>query len=138
MAVDDVAVRAEGYGFQGVVVDGNDVLATYEAMKAAVDLARSGGGPTLIECKTYRFFPHTSDDDDRTYRPREEVEAAKHRDPLHLFEHHLREVGALDKDEVEGITAEIKADVDRQIDEAWSAPDPEPDSLLRHVYHEDD
>jgi 2-oxoisovalerate dehydrogenase E1 component alpha subunit len=136
MAIENVADRAAGYGFPGVVVDGNDVLACYGAMKTAVERARAGEGPTLIEAKTYRFFPHTSDDDDRTYRPREEVEAAKHRDPLHLFEHHLREAGVLEKAAVEGIAEEIKADVDRQIDEAWNAPDPDPDTLLRHVYFE--
>jgi 2-oxoisovalerate dehydrogenase E1 component alpha subunit len=138
MAVQNVADRASGYGFPGVVVDGNDVLACYGAMKTAVERARAGEGPTLIEAKTYRFFPHTSDDDDRTYRTREEVEEAKHRDPLHLFEHYLRKVGALEKDAIEGIAAEIKADVDRQIDDAWKAPDPEPDSLLRHLYLEPD
>jgi 2-oxoisovalerate dehydrogenase E1 component alpha subunit len=136
MAVDNVADRAAGYGFPGVVVDGNDVLACYGAMKTAVERAQAGDGPTLIEAKTYRFFPHTSDDDDRTYRTREEVEEAKHRDPLHLFEHYLRTHGILEKDRVEEIAAEIKADVDRQIDEAWSAPDPDPDSLLRHLYFE--
>ncbi len=76
MAVRDVADRAAGYGFPGVVVDGNDVLACYGAMKDAHERARAGEGPTLIECKTYRFLPHTSDDDDRTYRSREEVEEA--------------------------------------------------------------
>ncbi|HYH28416.1 MAG TPA: thiamine pyrophosphate-dependent dehydrogenase E1 component subunit alpha, partial [Actinomycetota bacterium] len=85
MGVDDVSVRAAGYGFDGVSVDGNDVLACYETMKEAVDKARGGGGPTLIECRTYRFFPHTSDDDDRTYRTREEVEEARAKDPILLF-----------------------------------------------------
>jgi 2-oxoisovalerate dehydrogenase E1 component alpha subunit len=138
MAIDDLADRGPAYGFPGVVVDGNDVLACYGAMKTAVERARAGEGPTLIEAKTYRFFPHTSDDDDRSYRSREEVEEAKHRDPLHMFEHYLRQVGFLKKEEVEGIEAETKADIDRQIDEAWNAPDPEPDSLLRHLYFEDE
>ena len=136
MAIENVADRAAAYGFPGVVVDGNDVLACYGAMKTAVERARAGEGPTLIEAKTYRFYPHTSDDDDRSYRSREEVEEAKHRDPLHLFEHHLRTAGILDKDGAEAIAAEIKADVDRQIDEAWNAPDPDPESLARHVFFE--
>ncbi|HEX6331991.1 MAG TPA: thiamine pyrophosphate-dependent dehydrogenase E1 component subunit alpha [Actinomycetota bacterium] len=136
MAIDDVADRADGYGFPGVVVDGNDVLACYAAMKTAVERARAGEGPTLIEAKTYRFFPHTSDDDDRSYRTREEVEEAKHRDPIHLFEHYLRKADILEKARVESIEAELKAEVDRQIDEAWKAPDPEPESLLRHVFSE--
>ena len=67
MAVKEVSVRAEAYGFPGETVDGNDVLACYEAMKTAVDRARGGEGPTLLEVRTYRFHPHTSDDDDRTY-----------------------------------------------------------------------
>jgi len=138
MAVEDVADRAAGYGFPGVVVDGNDILASYEVMKAAVDRARAGEGPTLIETKTYRFFPHTSDDDDRTYRSREEVEEAKHHDPIHRFEHYLRDAGVLKKDEVEPIAAEIKADIDRQIDEAWAAPDPDPNTLLDHLYAGDE
>lgn len=138
MAIDNVADRAQGYGFPGVVVDGNDVLACYGAMKTAVERARAGEGPTLIEAKTYRFFPHTSDDDDRSYRSREEVEEAKHHDPVHLFEHYLREAGVLDQAGAESATAEIKADVDRQIDQAWNAPDPDPETLLRHVFHEPD
>jgi 2-oxoisovalerate dehydrogenase E1 component alpha subunit len=138
MAVENVADRAPGYGMPGVVVDGNDVLGCYAAMKEAVERARAGEGPTLIEAKTYRFFPHTSDDDDRSYRSREEVEEAKHNDPIHKFEHYLRDAGVMGKGEVEHIAAEIKADVDRQIDEAWNAPDPDPDSLLRHLYAEDE
>jgi 2-oxoisovalerate dehydrogenase E1 component alpha subunit len=137
MAIANVADRAEAYGFPGVVVDGNDVLACYGAMKAAVERARAGEGPTLIEAKTYRFFPHTSDDDDRSYRSREEVEEAKHRDPVHLFERYLLDHGMLEQGEADRIAAEIKADVDEQIDRAWAAPDPEPDSLLRHLYAED-
>jgi 2-oxoisovalerate dehydrogenase E1 component alpha subunit len=120
------------------VVDGSDVLACYGAMKTAVDRAKAGEGPTLIEAKTYRFFPHTSDDDDRSYRSREEVEEAKHRDPLHLFEHYLRTAGTVEKPDAERIAAELKIEVDRQIDEAWRAADPDPDSLMRHLYFEGD
>jgi TPP-dependent pyruvate/acetoin dehydrogenase alpha subunit len=134
MAIADVADRAEGYGFGGVVVDGNDVLACYGAMRAAVDRARAGEGPTLIEAKCYRFRPHTSDDDDRSYRTREEVEAAMGRDPLISFGAYLQSEGLADPETLEGIREEIKADVDRQIAEAWKAPDPEPDTLLRHVF----
>src|ERR687897_3370896 len=136
MAIENVADRAEGYGFPGVVVDGNDVLASYAAMKTAVERARAGDGPTLIEAKTYRFFPHTSDDDDRSYRTREEVEAAKHRDPLHLFEHYLRKIGVIEKSAVDELAVEVKAEVDKAVDQAWNAPDPEPSSLTRHVFSE--
>ena len=77
-----MAVRAAGYGFPGVTVDGNDVLAVYGAMKEAVERARAGEGPTFIEAKTYRLVPHSSDDDDRRYRTREEVEEWAESDPL--------------------------------------------------------
>jgi 2-oxoisovalerate dehydrogenase E1 component alpha subunit len=138
MAVDNVADRAAGYGFPGVIVDGNDVLASYAAMKEAVERARAGEGPTLIEAKTYRFFPHTSDDDDRTYRSREEVEEAKHHDPLTRFAAYLKEHGVVDDAAIDGVQAEVKAEVDAQIDEAWNAPDPDPSSLGRYVFAEED
>jgi 2-oxoisovalerate dehydrogenase E1 component alpha subunit len=137
MAVEDVASRAEGYGFPGVVVDGSDVLACYAAMKTAHDRARNGGGPTLIECKTYRYLPHTSDDDDKSYRTREEVEAAHHHDPIDLFAAYLRDQGIADDAALEVMHDEVKADIDRQITLAWAAPDPEPSSALRHVFAED-
>ena len=136
MAVEDVAVRAEGYGFEGVVVDGNDVLETFEAMRDAVDKARKGGGPTLIEAKTYRFHPHTSDDDDRTYRAREEVEEARKNDPILVFGRYLIEHGIISEEQVDEIKTEIKADVDAAVDEAWRSPDPEPDTALRHLFAE--
>jgi len=138
MAVKDVAVRAEGYGFPGVVVDGNDVLACYEATRTAVDRARAGEGPTLIEAKCYRFQPHTSDDDDRMYRSREEVEQAKHDDPLIRFAAYLKDQGLIDDVRLEAMRGEVKADVDRQLAQAWAAPDPEPESAFRHVFAEED
>jgi len=138
MAVKDVAVRAEGYGFEGVVVDGNDTLASYEAMAKAVDKARSGGGPTLIEAKTYRYHPHTSDDDDRTYRSREEVEEWKKKDPLLVLGRYLTDHGVLSgDDEIEALRVETKEEVDRNVEEAWEAADPEPESALRHVWAEE-
>jgi 2-oxoisovalerate dehydrogenase E1 component alpha subunit len=136
MAVEDVADRAEGYGFPGVVVDGNDVLACYGAMKTAHERARSGGGPTLIEAKTYRFLGHTSDDDDKTYRPRDEVEEARHHDPLERFAAHLRETGVLDEPSAAAMRVEVKEQVDTAIATAWEAPDPLPESALRHVFAE--
>ncbi len=134
MAVENVADRAAGYGFPGVVVDGNDVLASYAAMREAVERARAGDGPTLIEAKTYRFFPHTSDDDDRTYRSREEVEEAKHRDPLSRFAAYLKDHAITDDAGLDAIAADVKSEVDAQIDEAWSAADPDPETLGLHVF----
>jgi 2-oxoisovalerate dehydrogenase E1 component alpha subunit len=137
MAVEDVASRAEGYGFPGVVVDGNDVLACYAAMKTAHDRARSGGGPTLIECKTYRYLPHTSDDDDKSYRTREEVEEAHHHDPIDQFATYLLDQAVVDPAALQAMHGEIKSDIDRQIALAWEAADPEPDTAMRHVFAED-
>jgi TPP-dependent pyruvate/acetoin dehydrogenase alpha subunit len=136
MAVQDVASRAEGYGFPGIVVDGNDVIACYAAMKRAHDRARAGEGPTLIECKTYRYFPHTSDDDDKSYRSREEVEEAKHHDPLEEFARYLDTHGIGGETEREAVRAEVKEEIDRAIAAAWEAADPEPSSVLRHVFAE--
>jgi 2-oxoisovalerate dehydrogenase E1 component alpha subunit len=137
MAVEDVASRAQGYGFPGVVVDGSDVLACYAAMKTAHERARAGGGPTLIECKTYRYLPHTSDDDDKSYRSREEVEEAHHHDPIDVFATYLRDQGIADDAALEAMRDEVKTDIDRQITLAWEAPDPEPASALRHAFAED-
>jgi 2-oxoisovalerate dehydrogenase E1 component alpha subunit len=136
MAIGDVAERAAGYGFPGVVVDGNDVLACYEAMKQAHERARAGEGPTLIECKTYRFLGHTSDDDDKTYRSRDEVEQARHRDPLQVFGAYLRTSGLLDDVGAEELRADVKREIDEALAAAWEAPDPEPASALRHVFAE--
>ncbi|HXY72684.1 MAG TPA: thiamine pyrophosphate-dependent dehydrogenase E1 component subunit alpha [Actinomycetota bacterium] len=136
MAVKDVAMRAQGYGFPGLVADGNDVLSCYEASKAAVDRARRGEGPTLVEFKTYRFRPHTSDDDDRTYRSREEVEHAKANDPVPRFASYMKEAGLLNDEGIERIEGEVKTEIARAVDEAWNAPDPEPESALRGVYAE--
>ncbi len=136
MAVENVADRAAGYGFPGVIVDGNDVLACYRVMKEAVERARAGEGPTLIEAKTYRFQPHTSDDDDRTYRTREEVERARHNDPLIRFAGYLKEHGLIDDPGLQAVQAELKDEIDRQIDEAWNAPDPDPSTLTRHLFAE--
>ncbi len=138
MAIENVADRAQGYGFPGLVVDGNDVLACYAAMKEAHDRARHGGGPTLIECKTYRYFPHTSDDDDKSYRTREEVEEARKHDPIAAFERYLEEHGLLDPARAEALRAGVKDEIDQAISASWEASDPEPRSALRHVFFEGD
>jgi 2-oxoisovalerate dehydrogenase E1 component alpha subunit len=138
MAVQDVAIRAEGYGFPGVVVDGNDVLACYAAMKDAHDRARAGEGPTLIECKTYRFLGHTSDDDDKTYRTRDEVAEARHHDPVEIFAAYLAEHGVIDTHGTDELRAGIKEEIDVAIAAAWDAPDPAPESAVRHVFAEED
>jgi 2-oxoisovalerate dehydrogenase E1 component alpha subunit len=136
MAIDNVADRASGYGFPGFVVDGTDLLAVYQIVKDAVDRAREGGGPTLVEAKVYRFHPHTSDDDDRTYRAPEEVKAWKGHDPVSLFEQRLREIGVLDDASFAEMSASIKRDVDAATDAAERAEFPDPTTFDRHVYAE--
>ena len=131
-----IAKRAEGYGFPGHEVDGNDVLAVYEAAKEAVDRARRGDGPTLIEAKTYRMTAHSSDDDDRRYREREEIEAWRLKDPIIRFEKYLFENGLLDEDEKEAMDAEIKAFVAEASDYAENAPFADPEEALDRVYAE--
>ncbi len=137
MAIENIADRAEGYGFPGLIVDGNDVLACFAAMKDAHERARRGDGPTLIECKTYRYFPHTSDDDDKSYRTREEVEEARTHDPIAGFEGYLADGGLLDAAGAQAVRAEVKEEIDRAIGAAWEAADPDPASALRHVFAEE-
>jgi 2-oxoisovalerate dehydrogenase E1 component alpha subunit len=134
MAVPSVAARAAAYGIPGVSVDGNDPLAVYAAMREAVNRARRGEGPTLIEAKTYRLVPHSSDDDDRTYRSREEVEAWRQRDPIPRFRRYLEEHALLDAAADQALRASIAAEVDRATDEAEQAPPPAPHTALEHVF----
>ena len=131
-----IAKRAEGYGFSGVEVDGNDVLAVYEAAKEAVDRARRGDGPTLIEAKTYRITAHSSDDDDRRYREREEIEEWRLKDPIIRFEKYLAEYGLLSGEEREALDREIKAEVAEASEYAENAPFAKPEEALTGVYAE--
>ncbi len=135
-AIDNVSVRAHGYGFPGVTVDGNDVLAVYAAMKDAVARARRGEGPTFIEAKTYRLVPHSSDDDDRRYRSKEELAEWTERDPVVRFAKQLGDAGVLDDAKDREINDRVNREVDRATDEAEASPEPEPESALSHVYVE--
>lgn len=134
MAVENVADRAPAYGFEGFVADGNDLLAVYEMAKSAVEKARGGGGPTLIECKTYRYAPHTSDDDDRTYRTREEVEDWKSKDPIPRFEKYLIQNKLVSDSDLEAMREEIKEDLSAAVKYAEEAPFAPPEHALRHVF----
>jgi 2-oxoisovalerate dehydrogenase E1 component alpha subunit len=137
MAIENLADRAAGYGFPGVVVDGNDVLAVYEVTREAVKRARRGEGPTLIEAKTYRITAHSSDDDDRRYRQAEEVAQWKQKEPIPRFAHYLREAGVLGDGLEREITDRVNQQVDEATDYAERAPDPSPEDLYAHVYAED-
>jgi 2-oxoisovalerate dehydrogenase E1 component alpha subunit len=136
-AIENVAIRAAGYGFPGVTINGNDVLEVYGAMTEAVERARSGEGPTLIEAKTYRLMPHSSDDDDRRYRTREEVEGWAAKDPLVAFARHLKETGVLDDKSEKELNDRVNREVDEATDEVEKEPTPDPESALRHVFVEE-
>ncbi|UCE56321.1 MAG: pyruvate dehydrogenase (acetyl-transferring) E1 component subunit alpha [Desulfobacterales bacterium] len=109
-----LAQKAVAYGMPGIQVDGNDILAVFAAAQEAVDRARSGGGPTFIECVTYRLMMHTTADDPKRYRTDKEVERWKNRDPLPRFQKYLVGKGLL----TEGTMAEIESEVLQEIQEA--------------------
>lgn len=134
MANPNVAERAEGYGFGGVTVDGFDPVAVYLAMRAAREVAASGGGPTLVEAKCYRFLSHTTDDDERTYRTREEVARERANDPLPRFEHRLIEEGVLTTEQIETMRKDVTRLVNETTDAVEEEPLPAPETLYTDVY----
>jgi len=134
-AIHDIAERASGYGMPGVVVDGMDVMAVYEAAGEAIARARRGEGPTLLECKTYRFYDHVGVRGmGVVYRDDSEVVEWRARDPLPLFEARLAELGALSAEEAAGVREAVLAEVMDAIAFAEASPFPEPDALLQDVY----
>lgn len=135
--VPSVADRAAAYGMPGISVDGNDVLAVYEASKQAAERALRGEGPTLLEAKTYRFGPHTSNDNDRRYRSAEEVERWKALDPIPRFEAYLKEHGLLDEEEARAIKEQAEETVREAALWAEAQPDPDPSTLTAYVYGEE-
>jgi 2-oxoisovalerate dehydrogenase E1 component alpha subunit len=137
IATRDVADRASGYGIPGVVVDGVDVLACYKASKEAVDRARRGDGPTLIEAKVTRLTAHSSDDQQTKYRSEEELTAEKAHDPLPRFREQLQEAGILTEATLSRLTTEILAAVDDATEYAEAQDDPEPSTAMRWVFAED-
>ena len=134
MAVDSVASRAEGYGMPGVMVDGTDVVAVYEATMEAAARARSGQGPTLVETMVDRYLPHTSDDDDRKYRPREELEEARRRDPVKILGEKLSSIGVLDATTDEYLKSDSRRMVDEATELTEQASYPGTDGFFDHVY----
>jgi TPP-dependent pyruvate/acetoin dehydrogenase alpha subunit len=134
-AVDPVK-RAEGYGFGGLKVDGNDVEAVFDAAREAVDRAREGGGPTLIECETMRMHGHGAHDD-MSYVPPELLEGWRARDPIELYAERLVSVHGFSSDEVTEIREEVRRYVDECAERALASPMPEPDLALDGVFAED-
>jgi TPP-dependent pyruvate/acetoin dehydrogenase alpha subunit len=133
MAIDDVAIRAEGYGFDGVAINGNDVLAVYQASLGAIARARSGDGPTLIECKTYRWHGH-SEHDKAFYRTDEELAMWKSRDPIPTFTTYLRTRQVLDDQKLKDIEDRVTSTIDDAVEFAMNAPDPSPEDAVTDLY----
>jgi len=134
LALGDVAARAGGYGIPGVVVDGNDVLAVYEAALEAVGRARAGEGPTLIECKTYRWCRHTERASAEDRRPREEVEAWLQKDPIKRLSTDLMSQDVLSEDAWKEMDAEILAAIDTAVRYAQDSPFPDPEMAVEDVF----
>jgi TPP-dependent pyruvate/acetoin dehydrogenase alpha subunit len=132
-ALKNLSDRAKAYGFPGISVDGNDVLAVYDAASQAIVRARSGEGPTLLECKTYRWYGH-SEIDPAKYRMKEEVETWKKQDPILKFEKYLTEKKILTEDLKKQVATEITADIDEAVTFAEDSPFPQPEDAALHVW----
>ncbi len=134
-AVPDIARRADGYGFPGVVVDGMDSLAVLVAAEQAVSRARAGDGPTLLECKTYRYRGH-SRFEKPTYRTEAEVLDWQQRDPIERLERQLIDQGLMLAADAARIRQEVRAELEDAVTFARTSPEPLPDAALRYVYAE--
>ncbi|MEM3577542.1 MAG: pyruvate dehydrogenase (acetyl-transferring) E1 component subunit alpha [Candidatus Bathyarchaeia archaeon] len=133
MPIENIADRAVAYGIPGVAVDGNDVLAVYEAAQRAVERARKGEGPTLIECKTYRHKGHSRVDPAR-YRPKEEVAEWLAKDPIKRFKERLLREGVLTAEEIQKIEVDVAAEIEEAVRFAMESPYPAPEEALEDVY----
>src|ERR1700757_3577405 len=133
MAIDDVADRAASYGFDGVSINGNDVLAVYQTTQGALARARSGHGPTLIECKTYRWHGH-SEHDKAFYRTNEELAMWKSRDPIPTFTTYLKGLHILTDEQLAEIEGRVTQTIDDAVEFATNSPDPVPDDAVTDLY----
>lgn len=133
-ASESIAIKAKAYGFPGVKVDGNDVAAVYAAAREAVERARAGQGPTLIEADTYRMGAHSSSDDPTRYRDQREVEVWKTRDPIDRLRTRLVNAKLWDDEREQAIRGELLAQVNAAIAEAESLPPPAPETLFEDLY----
>ncbi|WP_119069290.1 thiamine pyrophosphate-dependent dehydrogenase E1 component subunit alpha [Rubrobacter indicoceani] len=130
----DIAKRADGFSMPGIVVDGHDFFAVYEAAGEAIERARDGGGPTMIECKVNRYYGHF-EGDAQTYRAENEVENVKaQKDCLMLFRRRVTEADLVEESALDEIDAEIKQYIDDAVRDAQAAPEPAPERLLTDVY----
>jgi TPP-dependent pyruvate/acetoin dehydrogenase alpha subunit len=135
MAVENVADRAAAYGLPGEIVDGNDILAVWNVTNQAIERARAGGGPTLIECKTFRMTGHSAHDD-AGYVPPELFEFWEERDPIKKFERFLTQRGVVSTSDIEDIQKRINREIDEAIQIAEKDPFPDPEDCLKDVYYE--
>ncbi len=133
--IGDIALRAASYGIPGVAVDGNDVLAVYEAAREAVNRARRGEGPSLLVCDTYRHSGHYVGDP-ANYRTKEEEAEWKKKDPVVRYERYLLSSKALKEDEAGRIRGEIMAELHQALEFARKSPRPSPKDVFRYVYAE--
>ena len=133
MNVDDVSARAASYNIPGVTVDGNDTIAVYEAARDAAARARSGGGPTLIEAKTYRYKGHSKSDKQR-YRTKEEVQEWQEKDPIGRLSRQMVAAGLLTDANLTALEQRVADEIQAAIEYAQASPEPDPGSILEGVY----
>lgn len=133
---ENFAMKAEGYGFEGEIVDGNDVLAVYKTVKDAVDKARRGGGPTMVEAVTYRMGPHSTSDDPSRYTPEGDKEKWAEKDPIKRFRVYLERTGLWDEAKEQALRKSADEEVNKAIKHAEEAGPPDPDTLFEDVYKE--
>ena len=135
-AIQDISVRSAAYNIPGLTVDGNDVLAVYEASGKAIQRARAGEGPTLVECKTYRWRGHHEGDPNRgkRYRTMDEVQEWMKKCPIHRFEERLVRDRALTKVKAEKIWAEVGKEIEEAVAFANQSPFPDPQDIYEDVY----
>jgi pyruvate dehydrogenase E1 component alpha subunit len=134
LSLQDVSKKAEAYGIPGVSVDGMQVLDVYHATNAAVKRARKGLGPTLIECKTYRYYEHYGPSEESFYRTKEEREKWKQRDPINSFRSVLIKEGVLTEAELHGLETKIKTEIAEAVTFAEQSPNPDPEDALEDLY----
>jgi pyruvate dehydrogenase E1 component alpha subunit len=132
--VPDISIRAGGYGIPGTTVDGQDVVAVYEAASEAVDRARRGEGPSLVETKTYRYHNHAFGLPERNYRDPAEVERWRARDPVTLFRARLMADGVLDEAGISEVEDAVTTEIAEAVAFAESSPYPDAEAAFEHVY----
>ncbi len=129
-----IAQKAIAYGFEGIQIDGNDIFAVYKATKDAVEKARAGKGPTLIEAFTYRLCDHSTSDDSFRYRTKEEVEAWMKKEPIERLEKYMRKKGLLDDAYKESVLKQSQEIIEKAVTEFESLPAPDPKDIFKYVF----